>query len=131
MRDEDDDITPLITIIMIGQTELAYRLYGSQNTNLREVASRVTHVELGAINYELYDYFQHKFKIAGVQMDKVITRDAVEYLSSKYVRKDLNGKISYNAYPNEMNNVMKKLMNTAASCGKEIITKDVIDMTEL
>lgn len=128
MRDENDEIISLITIIMIGQPELAYRLYGSQNTNLREVASRVTHVELGAINYELYEYFQHKFKIAGANIEKIITRDAVEELSKKFMAKDVNGKISYKAYPNKMNNVMKKLLNTATASGEEIINKDVVEM---
>lgn len=128
MRDEDDEITSLLTIIMIGQPEFAYRLYGSQNTNLREVASRVTNVELGAINYELYEYFQHKFKIAGVNIEKIITRDAVEELSKKFTSKDVNGKITYKAYPNEMNNIMKKLLNTAAASGEEIINQDVINM---
>lgn len=128
MRDEDDDITSLITIIMIGQTELAYRLYGSQNTNLREVASRVTHVELGSINHELYEYFQHKFKIAGVNIDKVITRDAVIELANKFTKKDVNGKLSYIAYPNEMNNIMKKLLNIATNSGEEIINIDTIEL---
>lgn len=50
-RDEDDEITSLLSIILIAQPELAYKLYGSQNMNLREVASRMTHVELGAINH--------------------------------------------------------------------------------
>lgn len=128
MRDEDDEITSLLTIIMIGQPEFAYRLYGSQNTNLREVASRVTNVELGAINYELYEYFQHKFKIAGANIEKIITRDAVEELSKKFTAKDVNGKITYKAYPNEMNNIMKKLLNTATASGEEIINQDVINM---
>lgn len=128
MRDEDDEITSLLTIIMIGQPEFIYRLYGSQNTNLREVASRVTHVELGAINYELYEYFQHKFKIAGANIEKIITRDAVEDISKKYTSKDINGKITYKAYPNEMNNIMKKLLNTAAASGEEIINQDVINI---
>lgn len=128
MRDKNNKIISLLTIIMIGQPELAYRLYGSQNTNLREVASRVTHVELGAINYELYEYFQHKFKIAGANIEKIITRDAVEELSKKFTSKDVNGKITYKAYPNEMNNVMKKLLNTAAAAGEEIINNEVIEM---
>lgn len=128
MRDENDEIISLITIIMIGQPELAYRLYGSQNTNLREVASRVTHVELGAINYELYEYFQHKFKTAGANIEKIITRDAVEELSKKFTSKDVNGKLSYKAYPNNMNNIMKKLLNTAAASGEEIINNEVIEM---
>ena len=128
MRDEDEEITSLITIIMIAQPEFAYKLYGSQNTNLREVASRVTHVELGAINHELYEYFQHKFKTAGANIEKIITRDAVEELSKKFTSKDVNGKITYKAYPNKMNNVMKKLLNTAAAAVEEIINNDVIEM---
>lgn len=128
MRDEDEEITSLITIIMIAQPEFAYKLYGSQNTNLREVASRVTHVELGAINHELYEYFQHKFKTAGANIEKIITRDAVEELSKKFTSKDVNGKITYKAYPNKMNNEMKKLLNIACASGEEIINKDVIEM---
>lgn len=127
-RDEDDEITPLLSIILIAQPEFAYKLYGSQNTNLREVASRMTHVELGAINHELYDYIKHKCKMAGLQVEKIITKDAVDALSARFISKDVNGKISYIAYPNKVNNVMKLLMNTATAAGEDIINNEVIDM---
>ena len=65
--------------------------------NLREVASRMTHVELGAINHELYDYIKHKCKMAGLKVEKIITKDAEDKLSARFISKDVNGKISYNA----------------------------------
>lgn len=124
----EDEFNPLLAIILIGQTELAYKLYGSQNMNLREVASRMTHVELGAINHELYDYIKHKCKMAGLQVEKIITKDAVDTLSARFISKDVNGKVTNIAYPNKVNNVMKLLMNTAAAAGEEIINNEVIEM---
>lgn len=124
----EDELTPLLSIILIGQNELAYRLYGSQNMNLREVASRITHVELGAINNELYAYIQHKLKMAGISIDKVITKEAVNELSNKFTSKDTNGKISYIAYPNKINNTMKILLNSCVLYGEEIINPAVIEL---
>ena len=77
---------------------------------------------------ELYDYIKHKCKMAGLQVEKIITKDAVDTLSARFISKDVNGKVTNIAYPNKVNNVMKLLMNTAAAAGEEIINNEVIEM---
>ena len=66
--------------------------------------------------------------MAGLQVEKIITKDAVDTLSARFISKDVNGKVTNIAYPNKVNNVMKLLMNTAAAAGEEIINNEVIEM---
>ncbi len=62
------------------------------------------------------------------RISKVITKEAVNELSNKFTSKDTNGKISYIAYPNKINNTMKILLNSCVLYGEEIINPAVIEL---
>lgn len=121
-----EGLTSLIGIILIGQEELEDRLFGRGNTEIREVTARMTHLRLEPINSELASYLSHKFK--GIRMDigKVITDDGVKCLSERFIEKDKNGLKDDNAYPLDIDNTMKRLMNWCARTGEQVITPEVV-----
>lgn len=116
----------LLGIILIGQNELEYRLYGKANTNLREVSARATHARVEPIQDELGEYIAHRVRAIKGDINKIITPEAVAELSKRMTIVDRNGKQQSVAYPLMINNIMNRLMNMAADSGEEIITPDVI-----
>lgn len=123
-----DGMKNLIAIILIGQEELQDRLFGRGNTEIREVAARMTHLRLEPINAELGAYLGHKFKLAKMDVNKVITPEATAYLTNRFIEKDKNGVADANAYPLDTDNTMKRLMNWCARTGEPVITPEVIKM---
>ena len=121
-----DGLTPLIGIILIGQTELATRLYSDNNLAVREVTARTIHAPLEPINESLKDYIAGKVKCAKGDYTKVITDDAIAELSNMLTLKDANKKQIYKAYPLDVNNRIKRLMKLAYEQGERLITKEFI-----
>ena len=121
-----EGMTSLVGIILIGQEELEDRLFGRGNTEIREVAARMTHVRLEPINAELWTYLSHKLKAAKTDTEKVITKDAALYLSDRFAEKDKNGIKDATAYPLDTDNTIKRLMNYCALTGEPVITPEVI-----
>lgn len=122
-----DGLTPLIGIILIGQTELATRLYSDNNLAVREVTARTIHAPLEPINESLKDYIAGKIKCAKGDYTKVITDDAIAALSDMLTLKDANKKQIYKAYPLDVNNRIKRLMKLAYEQGERVITKEFME----
>lgn len=116
----------LMGIILIGQNELETRLYGKANSEIREVTARTTHARVEPIQKEISEYIAHRARQAGGDINKIISRDAVEELAERLTIEDRNGKKQSAAYPLTVNNLMNRLMNEAYLQGEEIITKELV-----
>lgn len=119
-----DGLIPLVGIILIGQTELATRLYSDNNLAVREVTARTIHAPLEPINESLKDYIAGKVKCVKGDYTKIITDDAIAALSDMLTLKDANKKQIYKAYPLDVNNRIKRLMKLAYEQGERVITKE-------
>lgn len=122
-----DGLTPLVGIILIGQTELATRLYSDNNLAVREVTARTIHAPLEPINESLKDYIAGKVKCVKGDYTKIITDDAIAALSDMLTLKDANKKQIYKAYPLDVNNRIKRLMKLAYEQGERVITKEFME----
>ena len=121
-----DGLTPLIGIILIGQIELATRLYSDNNLAVREVTARTIHAPLEPINESLKEYIAGKVKCVKGDASKLITDDAINELANILSIKDANGKVINKAYPLEVNNRIKRLMKQAYKQGVKVINKEFI-----
>lgn len=121
-----DGLTPLIGIILIGQIELASRLYSDNNLAVREVTARTIHAPLEPINDSLKQYISGKIKCVKGDINKLISDDGIDELSNILSIKDANGKVINKAYPLEVNNRIKMLMKEAYNQGVKVIDKEFI-----
>jgi len=117
----EDGFSKLISIVLIGQTELAIKL-DERNPAVREVVQRCEVVTLRPIDMELEGYLAHRFKLAGRELTDVMDASAVEALRQK-----LSGRGDYSVlYPLAINNVLAAALNEAAKLGVPKLNDDLI-----
>jgi len=117
----EDGFSKLISIVLIGQSELAIKL-DERNPNVREVVQRCEVVTLRPIDLELEGYLAHRFKLAGRDLADVMDASAVEALRQK-----LSGRGDYSVlYPLAINNVLAAALNEAAKLGVPKLNADLI-----
>lgn len=117
----EDGFSKLISIVLIGQSELAIKL-DERNPNVREVVQRCEVVTLRPIDLELEGYLAHRFKLAGRDLADVMDASAVEALRQK-----LSGHGDYSVlYPLAINNVLAAALNEAAKLGVPKLNADLI-----
>lgn len=117
----EDGFSKLISIVLIGQTELAIKL-DERNPAVREVVQRCEVVTLRPIDMELEGYLAHRFKLAGRELGDVMDASAVEALRQK-----LSGRGDYSVlYPLAINNVLAAALNEAAKLGVPKLNDDLI-----
>lgn len=121
-RELKDGLRPLLSVILMGQPELAVKL-SEHNPEVREVVQRIELVQLPALDTQLDAYLQHRFRIAGVPMDKVVGRDALTALRDKLTPTRSSGTL---LYPLAVNNALAAAMNRAADLGVPTVTGDVV-----
>jgi type II secretory pathway predicted ATPase ExeA len=107
---------PLISIVLIGQPELAMRL-NPKNIDTREVSQRFDVVSMTPLNAYVADFLKHKFKRANTILDAVFDKGAVDALISRLGGDTGEGKKSKganNLYPLAICNLASAAMNAAA-----------------
>lgn len=113
----EEGFRKLISIVLIGQSELQYRLDEATFPELREVIRRCVVAEIKGVNGKVKEYLTHKFKSCGVKLEQIFSGDDV-YAA---IENRLAG-----AYPLSVNNLVARAINTAAEIGEERVTVDVI-----
>lgn len=121
-RELKDGLRPLLSVILIGQPELAVKL-SEHNPEVREVVQRIEIVTLPPLDTELEGYLQHRFKRVGVPLDKVVARDAIDALRTKLTPTRGSGSL---LYPLAVHNALSAAMNRAADLGVPQVTADVV-----
>jgi len=120
----------LVSIILIGQNELADRL-SSARLDVREVVQRCDVVTLPPLQ-DVGEFIRHRFASAGLDADKVFTQDAFDELRQRLiVGQDRQGKGVDKAYPLAVSNLATACINFAAQNGLRQIDADVVRTTRV
>ena len=124
-RELEDGFRKLLGIVLIGQSELRLKL-SETNPEVREVTQRIELVELQALDADLENYLNFKFKRTGTDVSTVIDASGIEAMRQRMtVNAGKRGKVSL-LYPLAINNFLTACMNLAASIGIPTIDADTV-----
>ncbi|MDG9993307.1 AAA family ATPase [Acinetobacter ursingii] len=117
----------LVSIILIGQTELANKL-SERNPHVREVVQRCENITLEPLTSTgLEQYLKHRIKAADKKLSDIITEDGIYAIAERLTQANGNGKIERSLlYPLAVGNLITGAMNAAAELGAPVIDRHVI-----
>lgn len=123
----EDGFKKLISIILIGQPELAVKL-DERNPQVREVVQRCELVQLQPLGEHLKPYLEARFKQIGKGITDVMDDEAVDALRAKLsgpARRP--GQPGHSVlYPLAVGNVLTAAMNAAAEYSAARVTADLV-----
>lgn len=115
----------LLSIILIGQTELSGRL-ASTNAEVREVVQRIDVVKLPPLP-DVGEFIRHRFSSSGLDAMQIFTDEAIDELRQRLiVGRDKSGKGIDMAYPLTVSNLAVACLNFAAQNGLRHVDADVV-----
>ena len=117
----------LLSIILLGQTELAELLDEERYPELRELSRRVQIATIPGLGENTWDYLNLKYKIVGGDIERVTNKEAVDQLVSRLSGIGENGRKMSQAYPLTVNNYMARAMILAHEMGEERVNLDVVN----
>lgn len=118
---------PLLSIILIGQTELGEKL-NPADPWMREVVQRCDVLHIAPIE-DVAGFLRFRFSRAGLDFGKIFTEDGVDAIKeSLTVAQDRSGNGVYMGYPLMIANMTIAALNLAASAGEKQVTADVVKM---
>ena len=118
---------PLLSIILIGQTELGEKL-NPADPWMREVVQRCDVLHIAPIE-DVAGFLRFRFARAGIDFGKIFTEDGVDAIKeSLTVAQDRSGNGVYMGYPLMIANMTIAALNLAASAGEKQVTADVVKM---
>ena len=118
---------PLLSIILIGQTELGEKL-NPADPWMREVVQRCDVFHIAPIE-DVAGFLRFRFARAGIDFGKIFTEDGVDAIKeSLTVAQDRSGNGVYMGYPLMIANMTIAALNLAASAGEKQVTADVVKM---
>lgn len=124
-RELEDGFTKLISIILIGQPELAVKL-SPRNADVREVSQRIeiTWLRPLAVN-QVEGHLTHRLSRVEKKLSDVMDGSAVQAVIDRLSTsgKDKTSQL----YPLAISNLVKAAMNLAASLGAGRVTAEVIE----
>jgi len=114
--------TRLVSVILIGQPELAIKL-SERNLEVREVVQRCEVVKLQPIEPgELTSFLGHRLGRAGVDIAHVIDDSGLQALCERLVNRNGESQL----YPLAIGNFITAAANLAATIGVPVINADVV-----
>ena len=128
LRELEKGYTKLLSIILIGQTELETKL-SPRNADVREVAQRISMVRLAPISsVELENFLRHRLGRAGAhQLADMMELPAIDAIAERLTMARTKGSSEQSLlYPLAIGNLMIAAMNLAVAMGEAKITADVI-----
>jgi type II secretory pathway predicted ATPase ExeA len=121
----EDGFQRLLSIVLIGQSELAAKL-SEQNAEVREVVQRCEIVNLPPLA-DVADYLKFKFKQLDVPLQKVINDDGLQALTEKLQPPAPRGHETRSLlYPLAVHNLLAAAMNLAAEHGAPVVDGGII-----
>jgi len=129
-----DGLTPLLSIVLVGQPELRSRL-AVNNAEVREVAQRCDIVELPPMDGVLADYLKFKLARVGTDSAKVISAEGLNALRERltFARRAGNAKSAQVmqqwvslAYPLAVANALTAAMNLATTLGAPVVDAAIV-----
>ncbi|WP_028300302.1 ExeA family protein [Oceanospirillum beijerinckii] len=117
----EEGFSRLLSIILIGQTELGQKL-DERNPSVREVVQRCEVVNLRPLDAELENYLHHRFAMANRSLVELMGDEAIQALRQK-----LSGRGNHSVlYPLAIHNVVTAALNEAAEIGLPKLNSDLI-----
>ena len=118
-----DGFKKLLSIILIGQTELEWKL-SEHNPEVREVVQRCEKVSLPPLDNHIEAYLRHKLGRVEMSFDAVFEADAVDEIRNRLrtsVTESIRGQRSTRmqslCYPLAVNNLVSAALNEAVKIG--------------
>lgn len=123
----EDGYNKLISIILIGQTELGDMLDERHHPEMREVIRRIQVANIQGLNGNLREYLDLKFRRVGAKLDDIITPEAIDALSQRLTSADERGRKISHAYPLSVNLYTVRAINLAHEMGEAKVTAEVVE----
>ncbi|MCF7963987.1 MAG: AAA family ATPase [Methylobacter tundripaludum] len=123
-----DGMKPLLSIILIGQTELKLKL-SETASDVREVVQRCELIELSPLDAHLEGYLRFKFDRVGGKFGDIFDNDAMDAIRGRLIFANASSKtreIVCLMYPLMINNLVTAALNQAAQLGFAKISGDLI-----
>jgi len=124
----EDGFKKLLSIVLIGQTELKTKL-SERAPEVREVVQRCELVELSPLDSHLDAYLKFKFDRVGKPIEEVFEKDALDGVRERLIfakhGKNTRETVSL-MYPLMVNNLVTAALNQAASLGFAKVSADLI-----
>lgn len=118
-----DGFKKLLSIILIGQTELEWKL-SEHNPEVREVVQRCEKVALPPLDNHIEAYLRHKLGRVDMRFDDVFEADAVDEIRNRlrtsvteHVRGQRATRMQSLCYPLAVNNLVSAALNEAVKIG--------------
>ena len=128
----DDGFRRLLAIILIGQTELEFKL-SERNAEVREMVGRSAVANVGSMDNHVAAYLAHKFARVGLDANALIAPDAVTEIAARLrhtVSETWGGRRVQReqslCYPLAINNLLTRAMNEAVKIGAAKVTAALI-----
>lgn len=121
----EDGFKKLLSIVLIGQPELKYKLNEGSNPDAREFIRRCEVAELVPLDRNLEDYLKFKFDRIGTPLNKVFEDDTFEAIRKRLTKSE-NGRVISHLNPLMVNNLVTKSLNLCAEIGEEKVSAEVI-----
>ncbi len=127
----EDGFKKLLSVILIGQPELATRL-SERNPEVREVVQRCEIAFLTPMDAAVPDYVKHKFSRIGAKAEDLFEAEALEALRSRLTVSPQptkgGGRTSAVSlcYPLAVNNLATAALNYAAKIGAAKVTAEIV-----
>ena len=124
-----DGMRRLLSIILIGQTELKGKLSNTQ-AEVREVVQRCDVIELPPIK-DPEAYLAFRLRAAGADITKIFDDAALTLLRDQLVvASSLNSGGVYLGYPLAIANLARAAMSKACELGEDMVTADVMHLVQ-
>ncbi len=123
----EDGFNRLLSIVLIGQTELSQKL-AENRSDVREVVQRIEMITLEPLDNNLEGYLAHRLTSAGKQLTDVVDPAAIDALRAKLTvpSRDRAGRSISLLYPLAIGNQLIAAMNMAADIGAPTVTADIV-----
>jgi len=129
---DDGAFTPLLAVMLIGQTELDWRM-DEKSFDVREVVQRCEKRFIEPLDNDVEAYLRHKFARIGGDYDKVFASDAAEAIVARLrvtTETRVRGQRSLGprslCYPLAINNLVSGAMNLAHQGGEDLVTAKLV-----
>jgi type II secretory pathway predicted ATPase ExeA len=114
----EDGFKKLLTIILIGQPQLAQRF--KVEMEIAEVSLRVALFEIHSLNGAFANYLEHKLQRAGMNGKRIFDSTAIRAIHERMKKGELLDT------PLALNNLAAKAMIKARDLGEDVVTGDIV-----
>lgn len=123
----EDGFRKMISIVMVGQPELADQLDERRNPEVKELIRRCEIARLRALDHQLEEYLTLKFKRIGIALSDIVEGDALDAIRERLTRRRHGTQqVESLVYPLLIHAVLVRAMNMAPELGLARVNGDLV-----